>query len=63
LPDRVNAEELEIKARKHGVLIESGSVFFSDPTKGSNWIRLGFSSIPSNRIPEGLARLAALIND
>lgn len=60
LPGDVDAERLEIEARDQGVLIEAGNVFFNQPAKGKNWVRLGFSSIPSNRIPEGLARLAAL---
>lgn len=61
LPDHVDGDRLEESARAEGVLIEAGSVFFADAAKGKNWIRLGFSSIPSNRIPEGLSRLAALV--
>lgn len=61
LPDHIDAETLETKAREKGILIEAGTVFFSDPRQGMHWIRLGFSSIPSNRIEDGLARLASLI--
>jgi GntR family transcriptional regulator / MocR family aminotransferase len=61
LPDHVESGLLEQQAREQGVLIEAGNIFFSDAERGANWIRLGFSSIPSNRIAEGLARLAAVI--
>ena len=49
------------QARQRGVLIEPGEVFFSDPKQAPNCFRLGFSSIPSTRIPDGIRILADLI--
>jgi GntR family transcriptional regulator / MocR family aminotransferase len=63
LPPHVDADGLELAAREHGVLIEAGNVFFDRPDKPCNWIRLGFSSISSDRIPEGVATLARLVNE
>jgi GntR family transcriptional regulator/MocR family aminotransferase len=61
LPENLDAGAVERKAREQGVLIEAGTVFFDKPGDPCNWIRLGFSSIPSDRIPQGLSRLAAVI--
>lgn len=62
LPDHVDAATLEEAARDRGVLIEAGNIFFAKPPKPCNWMRLGFSSIPSNRIRQGLAALAASVD-
>ncbi|SMX26884.1 HTH-type transcriptional regulatory protein GabR [Pelagimonas phthalicica] len=44
--------------RDKGVLIEPGEAFFAGPSKPRNYYRLGYSSIPSERIPEGIARIS-----
>ena len=41
-------------------IIEPGDVFFMDPAAGRSCFRLGFSSIPQERIEPGIARLARL---
>ena len=42
-----------------GVLIEAGYVFFDRDTSPLNYFRLSYSAISTDRIPEGIARLAA----
>jgi hypothetical protein len=42
-----------------GVLIEAGDVFFDRDTSPLNYFRLSYSAISADRIPEGIARLAA----
>ncbi len=48
-------------AAADGVLIEPGDVFFDTPARGRHCFRLGFSSIRTERIEEGLARLGRVI--
>ncbi len=63
LPGHIDAEALETRARNRGVLVEAGNVFYDRPPKPCNQVRLGFSSIPSDRIPDGLAELASVVKD
>jgi GntR family transcriptional regulator / MocR family aminotransferase len=60
-PDWVDAAELALEARRHGVLIEPGDVFFSDPPYPCNYFRLRLSSIAPERIPAGIAALAEAV--
>lgn len=53
---------MEIAAQQ-GVLIEPGDVFFDDASRGRASFRLGFSSIRTDRIEEGLRRLGLIIAD
>lgn len=59
-PDELDADELSRKAMEDGILVEPGSVFFADPANNANHFRLGFSSIPQERIGPGVERLAAI---
>ena len=43
-----------------GVLVEAGMPFYIDPEDGRHRFRLGFSSIPAERIGEGVRRLRAV---
>lgn len=56
-PD-VDTEILAEDLKSGGVLIEPGHPFFTGETPPKNFYRLGYSSIPSERIPEGVARIA-----
>ncbi|MCH2067768.1 PLP-dependent aminotransferase family protein [Shimia sp.] len=56
-PD-VDTEILAEILKSEGVLIEPGHSFFTGETPPKNFYRLGYSSIPSERIPEGVARIA-----
>ena len=58
-----DADALMPRALERGVLMEPGSVFFAREEEGRRCFRLGFSSIPAERIGEGIARLAAAVRD
>ncbi|MES2844695.1 MAG: PLP-dependent aminotransferase family protein [Pseudomonadota bacterium] len=57
-PDGVDTGVLAQTLRAQGVLIEPGRVFFDDHAARGNFYRLAYSSIPHQRIPEGIARIA-----
>lgn len=57
-PDAVDTEELALRLRAKGVLIEPGRPFFSGQSASRNFYRLAYSSIPSEKIPAGIAILA-----
>lgn len=62
LPPDLDTEQLAEFASRHGALVEPGSVFFSRAGDGRHGLRLGLSSIPTDRIEAGalaLARAAA----
>ncbi|MFC6686631.1 MocR-like pyridoxine biosynthesis transcription factor PdxR [Jhaorihella thermophila] len=44
--------------RERSVLIEPGAPFFAGEDRPTHFYRLGYSSIPSSRIPEGIHRIA-----
>ena len=58
-PAHVDTYKLDQDLRPHGVLIEPGHPFFHSDAPPKNFYRLAYSSIPSERIPEGIALLAA----
>lgn len=58
----VNATELAHKLQNESVLIEPGQSFFATANPPQNFYRLGYSSIPAERIPEGIARIAKIQN-
>jgi GntR family transcriptional regulator/MocR family aminotransferase len=58
-PEGVDTRALAAAAEAEGVLIEPGDIFFIDPAP-ANFVRLGFSSIPADRIVGGIERIAAV---
>jgi GntR family transcriptional regulator/MocR family aminotransferase len=62
-PDRLDSRDLAARAEQEGILIEPGDIFFHAPNRPCPWFRIGFSSIPSDRIDPGIHRLAALITN
>lgn len=62
IPDDVRAAELARQAAERGVLIEPGDVFFVAQTPPANYIRLGYQSIPSHAIEQGIAILADVLH-
>jgi GntR family transcriptional regulator/MocR family aminotransferase len=56
--DHINTDIFAQKMKNEGVLIEPGASFFSGPQPPRNFYRLGYSSIPSERIPDGVERIA-----
>lgn len=57
-PDSLDADRLALDLREDGVLIEPGAVFFAAAEPPRRFFRMAYSSIPADRIPEGVARLA-----
>lgn len=60
-PAWVDASELALMARRHGVLIEPGDVFFAQPPYPCPFFRMRVSSLSSARIEKGIAALAAAV--
>lgn len=56
-PDHVDTERLAESLRDQSVLIEPGAPFFAGESRPQNFYRLAYSSIPSERIAEGIARI------
>lgn len=61
-PESLDAERLAEDARAEGVLIEPGRVMWLQPDKPRNYFRLGFSSLPADRIEPGIRILSDLIH-
>src|SRR6056297_2597253 len=60
-PDGVHTGTLADDLRAQSVLIEPGAAFFAGPDVPRHFYRLGYSSIPSERIGDGVARIAAAL--
>ena len=58
-PAWVDSGELELIARRHGVLIEAGEVFFVKPPYPCPFFRLRLSSMTSDKIVDGIKALGA----
>ncbi len=59
-PVGLDTETLALGLRAEGVLIEPGRAFFADEGP-RNYYRLAYSSIPPQRIAEGVARIALAV--
>lgn len=59
----VDTEELALRLRKEGVLIEPGRVFFHPGTEARHFYRLAYSSIPVGKIGEGVALVAKAMRE
>lgn len=57
-PEGVSAAALAEQLRGESVLIELGQPFFGLPDPPDSYYRIAYSSIASERIPEGIARIA-----
>ena len=62
-PPWVDAAELGLLARQHGVLIEAGDVFFVNPPYPCPHFRLRLSSITLADIPAGICALALAVDE
>ena len=62
-PEHVDTEELAERLRGRGVLIEPGRPFFEPGRAPRNTYRLAYSSIPSERIPQGISILAEALRE
>lgn len=61
-PNGVNTSRLSERLRSAGVLIEPGRPFFGPADDNQGFYRLAYSSIPTSRIEEGIARISAAMN-
>lgn len=61
-PETVDTEQLSWAAARDGVLIEPGAVHFLNPSPPANYLRLGFSAIPTHKIEPGIAQLKATLD-
>lgn len=59
LPNDVDGSALSAECVNRSVLIEIGDVFFARPPKGTRFLRIGYSAIPTNRISTGIRELKA----
>lgn len=60
LPETISARALESLATQHSIVINAGDLYFADKNGPGNYCRLGFSSIPAQKIPAGIEKLATL---
>ena len=61
-PPELDARALQQKAMARGIFIESDDTYFLSGGSPRHYFRLGFSSIPVDRIEPGLRKLAKLIH-
>ena len=57
-PEGLDGAALVRAAEQRGVLVEAGDIFFMQADPPGRYLRLGFSSIPDERITPGIAALA-----
>ena len=62
-PDDIDTEILAETLKAQGVLIEAGAPFFQSPNAPKNFFRLAYSSITSEKIPEGIRRIDQAIDE
>lgn len=60
-PEGVDTEDLALRLRSEGVLIEPGRAFFHPARSSRAFYRLAYSSIPPAKIAEGVARIAGAL--
>lgn len=62
-PDHLDVARLAVEAERRGVLIESVGPYYAGGAAPRNIFRLGVTSLPLDRIREGVAILADLMRD
>ncbi|GGH33847.1 transcriptional regulator, GntR family [Cribrihabitans marinus] len=62
-PEGVDTADLARRLQDRGVLIERGAPFFAGPERPGNFYRLGYSSIPTERIAPGIEHIARAIDE
>ncbi len=60
-PQSLDSSILKLEAKKQGILLEPGDIFFAHSDQHKNYFRLGYSSISDKRIDEGIKKLAELV--
>ncbi len=62
-PDNLDSRQLAEELMEEGVLIEPGDVFFYPMQEKCPYFRLGFSSLPEERIPEGIKKVVKKVKE
>jgi GntR family transcriptional regulator/MocR family aminotransferase len=62
-PEGLDAALLAGIAERAGILIEPGELFFHQPPAPCPYFRLGFASTPTDKMSEGIRRLASLLDE
>ncbi len=62
-PQTLDAEALFDQARREGVLIEPGRIHFGQRPRPRHFFRLGFSSIPEDKIDDGIKLLSRMVGE
>ncbi|MEP6065380.1 MAG: PLP-dependent aminotransferase family protein, partial [Paracoccaceae bacterium] len=57
-PAEINSTRLAHNLKARGVLIDDGSVFFSNPQQGLRNFRIGFAALPKAKIRDGVKIIA-----
>ena len=60
-PEWLDTEELAVKAKANGLILEPGRIYYGGSEKPRNRLRLGFSSIGQEKIEPGIKLLSELI--
>jgi GntR family transcriptional regulator/MocR family aminotransferase len=60
-PPEIKLKDLVTEAAKHGILIEPDSAYYSADKHPGNYFRLGVTSIPEEKIREGVNQLTRLL--
>jgi GntR family transcriptional regulator / MocR family aminotransferase len=61
LPEGIGAAEVAESAKRHGVLVEPGDVFFAAGPPARGYLRLGYLSIPAKAIEPGIRELGRVM--
>ena len=57
-PQELDVDEMAVELEKQGVVLETGSVFFMGEGGSNNYFRLGYASIPVDKIEPGILMIA-----
>ena len=58
-PPQLDCGDLVARARRRGVLVERGDVYFTEPARHRNHFRLGFAAIAAEAVVPGVRELGA----
>jgi GntR family transcriptional regulator/MocR family aminotransferase len=61
-PSNLNDQELQFLAEQHSLILEPGNIHFAGEERPSNYFRLGYSSIKSEKIEPGILLLSTLVD-
>ena len=61
LPAQLSAADLEKRAAREGIIVNAGDHYFASETGPKYFLRLGFSSIPEEKIEPGIEKLAHIV--